>query len=497
MQVTPTVQLLKPLSTGGMGAVWLAEHTGLKTQVVVKFMLGELGSSQSARTRFEREAAAAAKVKSPHVVHMLDHGLTSDGVPFIVMEHLEGRDLGAHLSSHPAGRLAPRDVAVIVNQVAKALTKVHAAGLLHRDIKPDNIFLVEGEEDLFVKLLDFGIAKSHVQGGEKESTLDGETKTGQVVGTPFYMSPEQVTAQKNIDARADLWALGVVAFEALTGRRPFDGPSFGALAVRIATGDTPKPSEANADLPPAVDAWFAKACARDPNGRYATAKELADGLRQALADVVPASEIGAFSGSGERGLSDSGPKASVPPRSFTPPSSATTPKPGDSNPIAVDADAGSRPSFVLASTMEQPDASRPPPSMLARSASGMAIGAEPTRRGPPPLAYALFVVLVLAGVGLGIAYKNVEAPRPAGSASAAPAEPTHVEPVASAAPSVSVAAVDASVAATPSATASTTAHPTAAAVRPATGPRPTAEPKPSATATTTARPTNSGGDPLY
>ncbi|HEY8075504.1 MAG TPA: protein kinase [Labilithrix sp.] len=493
MQVTPTVLLLRPLSTGGMGAVWLADHTGLKTQVVVKFMLGELGSSQSARTRFEREAAAAAKVKSPHVVQMLDHGLTSDGVPFIVMEHLEGKDLGAHLSSHPDGRLPPRDVAIIVNQIAKALTKVHAAGLLHRDIKPDNIFLVEGEEDLFAKLLDFGIAKSHVH-GEKETTLDGETKTGQVVGTPFYMSPEQVTAQKNIDARADVWALGVVAFEALTGKRPYDGPSFGALAVRIATGEPPKPTEANADLPPAIDAWFAKACARDPNGRYASAKELADGLRQALADVIPASELGAFSGSGDRRLSDSGPKGSVPPRAFTPSRSATTPRPSDSNPIAVDADAGSRPSFVLASTLEQPDTSKPPPSMLARSASGMAIGAEPTRRGPPALAYAFVALLGVAGVGLFVAFRK-EGPPPAPSAtsSAVTREPG-AAPAKLEAPSASVAPVPSTTATPDAAVASTTPS---ATTRPTAAVRPTPPPpKPSAT-TSAPRATNPGGDPLY
>src|SRR5690606_600595 len=132
-------------------------------------------------------------------VHMHDYGVTDDGVPFIVMEHLEGKDLGAYLTEK--GALEPGEVVTIVQQVAKALTKVHAAGLLHRDIKPDNIFLCEGEDETFVKLLDFGIAKSAEVRGERDITLDGETKTGQVVGTPFYMSPEQVTAQKSIDAR--------------------------------------------------------------------------------------------------------------------------------------------------------------------------------------------------------------------------------------------------------------------------------------------------------
>jgi serine/threonine-protein kinase len=283
MEVTKGVSLRTPLSAGGMGEVWLADHHGLKTSVVVKFMLGGLDSSDSARTRFSREAAAAAQVKSPHVVQMLDHGVTDAGVPFIVMEHLEGHDLGDEIKR--GGAIDPAKVVVIVSQIAKALTKVHAAGLLHRDIKPDNIFLCEGEEDVFAKLLDFGIAKNNALPPEGGS-LDSETKTGQIVGTPFYMSPEQVTASKTLDHRSDLWALGVVAYEALTGTKPYDGPSFGALAVRIATGGPPKPTEANPALPPTVDEWFAKACAREARDRFGSAKEMADALRAVFEGVV-------------------------------------------------------------------------------------------------------------------------------------------------------------------------------------------------------------------
>src|SRR4051812_43183690 len=166
MEVTPSVRLLSPLGAGGMGAVWLADHTALNTRVVVKFMLGGLDTSTSARTRFKREAEAASQVKSPHVVQTFDYGVTTSGVPFIVMEHLEGRDLGAEIAAR--GALDPLTVLTIVAQVSKALTKAHAAGLLHRDIKPDNIFLCHGEsaDDLFVKLLDFGIAKTHNAEGE-------------------------------------------------------------------------------------------------------------------------------------------------------------------------------------------------------------------------------------------------------------------------------------------------------------------------------------------
>ncbi|HVJ92053.1 MAG TPA: serine/threonine-protein kinase [Labilithrix sp.] len=282
-QITKAVSLLEPLGAGGMGAVWLADHHGLKTRVVVKFMLVGLDSSESARLRFSREAAAAAQVKSPHVVQMLDHGVSDDGVPFIVMEHLEGHDLAHEIEEQ--GALDPAKVVAVVTQVAKALSKVHAAGLLHRDIKPDNIFVCDGEEDTFVKLLDFGIAKSS-SAAQGDGILDGETKTGQIVGTPYYMSPEQVTAQKSIDHRSDLWSLGVVAYEALTGQRPYDGPSFGALAVKIATGAPPKPSAVKPSLPEAVDRWFEKACAREAADRFSSAKEMSDALRMAFEGVV-------------------------------------------------------------------------------------------------------------------------------------------------------------------------------------------------------------------
>jgi serine/threonine-protein kinase len=371
MEVTPSVRLVSPLGAGGMGAVWLADHTALDTRVVVKFMLGALESSPSARARFKREAAAASQVKSPHVVQTFDYGVTSEGVPFIVMEHLEGRDLGAEILAR--GALEPATVVVIVAQVAKALAKAHGAGLLHRDIKPDNIFLCqsEGEEELFVKLLDFGIAKAHVPEGEAE--LDSQTKTGQVVGTPFYMSPEQMTAQKDIDLRSDLWSLGVVAFEALTGRRPYDGPSFGALAVKIATGEPPRPSDMNPALPPAVDAWFAKACAREPSQRFSSARELAEGLRAAFEGVVSLAPM-------TQAMSDSGPRR----RSDAQPGTIPSAPPG---PISVDDDARPRNSFVLASTLEP-------------SASGRR--GEP-RDGPPARGKVLLPVAALLGIALAVA----------------------------------------------------------------------------------------------
>ncbi len=274
--VTPKIRLVKPLGAGGMGSVWLADHLALHVQVVVKFIAEALAKNKDAILRFEREAAAAAQVKSPHVVQILDHGVSDDGTPFIVMELLEGRDLAAHLEKF--GRVPLEDVGEIVAQLCRALARAHERGIVHRDIKPQNIFLCDaGSGELFVKLLDFGIAK-----GASVEKLDESTKTGTMVGSPYYMSPEQLVGAKDIDFRTDLWSVGVVAFEAMTGTRAFDGETIGALAVRIHNEPPPLPSKRGGGLPAAVDEWFQTACARAPGDRFASAKDMADAFLVAI-----------------------------------------------------------------------------------------------------------------------------------------------------------------------------------------------------------------------
>jgi serine/threonine protein kinase len=270
--VTPAIRLVRCLGVGGMGSVWVADHLALHTQVVVKFMAPELAASTDAVERFAREAGAAAQVKSPHVVQMFDHGITPHGVPFIVMELLEGRDLSKHLRER--GRLSLAETADIVGQVAKALDRAHARGIVHRDIKPENIFLCDvGGAELFVKILDFGIAK-----GGGPNALSNGTRTGAMMGTPYYMSPEQMMGSKQLDPRTDLWSLGVVVYQCVIGQRPFDADTFGALAISIHSGVLPQPTALDPTVPRAFDDWFAKACARDPDGRFATARDLADAL---------------------------------------------------------------------------------------------------------------------------------------------------------------------------------------------------------------------------
>ncbi len=274
--VTPSVRLVEPIGHGGMGTVWLAEHLVLDTRVVVKVMANGLESRADVLARFAREAMIAAQVKSPHVVQVFDSGTTESGVPFIVMELLEGHDLGKRIAEH--GPLAPHALVPIIVQVAKALSKAHRVGVVHRDIKPENIFLCETEGgEPFVKLLDFGTAKVDPSARREMASTD----TGQVLGTPLYMSPEQIVGEKEIDARTDVWSLGVVAFEALTGKVPFEGATIAALALAI-HGQPPRMTDAMPGLPPALDEWFARACALRVEARFQTVREAADAFVEAV-----------------------------------------------------------------------------------------------------------------------------------------------------------------------------------------------------------------------
>jgi serine/threonine-protein kinase len=276
--ITPTVRLVRPLAEGGMGRVWVAEHLGLHTQVVVKLMAHEMAERPDGAERFAREAAACAAIKSPHVVQVFDHGRTADGVPYIVMELLEGKDLAAHLAAH--GRMDPADVLALVVQVGRALSKAHKAGIIHRDIKPENIFLCDAEDgQILVKLLDFGTAKC--DGFSSTRT----TVPGQIMGTPHYMSPEQ-TIGSELDERSDIWSLGVVVFESLTGKKPFDGPSLGAITMAI-HGPLPSLVEHVTGLPPALDEWFARACAQRPEDRFGSVREATDAFAVALTGAAP------------------------------------------------------------------------------------------------------------------------------------------------------------------------------------------------------------------
>ena len=271
--VADRFRLVRKLGQGGMGSVWLAHHTGLDVPCALKFIHPEAAGVADVRARFEHEAKAAAQIRSSHVVQILDHGVW-EGMPYIAMEYLEGEDLADRLKRR--GKLDPRETLVILSHVARALGKAHGAGLVHRDLKPANIFLVREDDRELAKVLDFGIAKSTLGG-----LGDGQTKTGALLGTPHYMSPEQAKGLKAVDARSDLWSLAVVAYRCVTGELPFVSDALGGLLMQIIVDPIPVPSEV-ASVPAGFDAWWARATARDPAHRFQSAREMTDALAVAL-----------------------------------------------------------------------------------------------------------------------------------------------------------------------------------------------------------------------
>jgi serine/threonine-protein kinase len=264
------------LGRGGMGSVWRALHLGLDAPVAVKLMDPAIMKTSGMLARFHREAQAAAQLRSPHVVQIFDHGVDAEsGIPFIVMELLDGESLAERLAR--VRLLTPRETNQIVTEVCRALARAHDAGIVHRDLKPANLFLIENGDQEVTKVLDFGIAKSQLPA----DGVDSMTHSGAILGTPLYMSPEQIRGGKTVDARSDLWSLAVVTCECLTGNRPFSAESIGALTLAICTDPLPRPSQLGL-VPPGFDEWFARAVERDPSRRFQTARELADELRRAL-----------------------------------------------------------------------------------------------------------------------------------------------------------------------------------------------------------------------
>nr|WP_275939113.1 serine/threonine-protein kinase [Polyangium spumosum] len=260
-----------PIGAGGMGEVWRAEHTSLGTTVAVKLVdLASAQNPQETMARFLHEARAAARLKNENVVQTMDHGAQGH-VAYIVMELLEGESLAKRLARQ---RVLPASDAVrLFREMARALERAHKQGIVHRDLKPENVFLANEEGREVVKILDFGIAKTADAGHDPHL----KTHAGTVLGTPAYMSPEQVLG-KEIDFRSDLWQLAMIAFECVTGARAFSGATLGELFMRICSAPLPVPSQAARNVPPGFDAWFARAAQRDPKERFQSARELAEAL---------------------------------------------------------------------------------------------------------------------------------------------------------------------------------------------------------------------------
>lgn len=269
--VAAKLRVVRLLGAGGMGAVYEVEHVFTKHRRALKMLHAEMAQTPSVVTRFLREASAAGRIGNAHVVETFDAGQLDTGEPYLVMEMLDGRALADVLEER--GRLEIADTVQLMVQACEGVGAAHAAGIIHRDLKPDNLFLTGPKQD-FVKILDFGISKF-----DPQVTGDhGVTREGTALGTPYYMPPEQVRGDRNIDAQADVYALGVVIYECLTGAKPFDAETFAELCILIHEGRFKPLRELRPDASPQLEDVVHTAMSSDRTLRYASMPELKGAL---------------------------------------------------------------------------------------------------------------------------------------------------------------------------------------------------------------------------
>ena len=268
------------LGVGGMGVVVAAQHMQLDEKVALKFLLPEALSNPEAVARFVREARAAVKIKSEHVARVIDVGVLPNGAPYMVMEYLEGGDLAAWIEQR--GALAVEQTVEFVLQACVAVADAHALGIVHRDLKPANLFCVRRSDgQLSIKVLDFGISK--FTDARKAKAAGSFTKTTAAIGSPVYMSPEQMRSARDVDAQADIWALGVILFELMSGHPAFQAESMVELAIQITNDPAPPIRTLRPEVPAGLEAVIAKCLEKDRARRYRNVAELA----LALAPFAP------------------------------------------------------------------------------------------------------------------------------------------------------------------------------------------------------------------
>jgi eukaryotic-like serine/threonine-protein kinase len=267
-----------------MGMVFEAVHSAIGKRVAMKFVTSEMAHNKDAVARFLREAQAASAVESGHIVEIFDTGEDEEGRPYLVMELLRGESLAGRLERQ--GTLSATEAMRVLGQLLRGLVRAHEAGIVHRDLKPDNVFLVERDgESSLVKLLDFGISKVQRSTGEKLETL---TREGAVLGTPHYMSPEQAQGLPDVDHQTDLWAVGAIAFECLTGRLAFEGTTYEQVIVSICTKPPPEIASLDPSIPAALSDLIRRALTQDRAQRIRSAIDFLDALSEIAPDVVPA-----------------------------------------------------------------------------------------------------------------------------------------------------------------------------------------------------------------
>jgi serine/threonine-protein kinase len=263
------------LGIGGMGVVVAAMHLELDERVAVKFLAPNMPPQGDAVARFVREAKAAIKIRSDHVVRVLDSGKLESGAPYIVMEYLDGRDLHAVLEEE--GPLPVQTAVDYLLQACDAIAAAHALGIIHRDLKPGNLFLTKrADGSPLVKVLDFGISK--VMSGSSIAAPSGLTTTTTIMGTPAFMSPEQLRSTRHVDERADIWSMGTILYALLAGEPPYAGESTADIAAKIIRDPPPPLRAVRPDVPEGLEAVVTRCLEKEPDGRYAGIAELAEAL---------------------------------------------------------------------------------------------------------------------------------------------------------------------------------------------------------------------------
>jgi serine/threonine-protein kinase len=281
-QVVGDTVLVRKIREGGMGSIWLADDRKLQRKVAVKLLSKERLSSQEATDRFFLEASIVSRVKNAHVPEVFDYGFTADRTPYLVLTLLEGADLNHWLAE--SGPLSLRETAALVGQVSSALSAAHSLGVIHRDVTASNIIMTPRRDgtsgDFHAYLIDFGIAKWKQT--DKAPML---THPGMTVGTPSYMSPEQLMGSRELDERTDVWSLAIVAYLCLTGRLPFSGASFRELCLAIYSGSYDAPSHVRDGIPREVDVWFETALAGEPAERFSSVAVMSEAFKLATGQL--------------------------------------------------------------------------------------------------------------------------------------------------------------------------------------------------------------------
>jgi hypothetical protein len=280
-------RIIRLIGEGGMGAVYEGENIRITRRVAIKVLHAGYTENKEVLQRFEREAQAAGRIGNEHILEVLDLGELPNKDHYIVMELLDGEPLSGRIKR--LSRMSPFDLGPLTRQVLEGLKAAHDAGIYHRDLKPDNIFILRqrGGRPDFVKIIDFGISKFQPLSGDGMKM----TRTGAVMGTPYYMSPEQASGSQEADHRSDLYSVGVIMFEAVTGQVPFEAATFNQLMFKIVLSDVPRPEAYVPDLDPAFASLISKAMARDVTQRFQTAQDFMDAidawLKSGTAVTVP------------------------------------------------------------------------------------------------------------------------------------------------------------------------------------------------------------------